>query len=157
MNKIRKEQYTSTYEIKNIIDTKTVILKDDTTIFLIGIKSDLSKENLSFMKELLSNSKIVLIQDQNFPLKNYFYVYIVNLDIKKIPFKLNNFYPEARGFLDLKVGKDLKKALLYNLNTILLKSGYSEVDTSISFQNLEYFKQCEKEAKEYTRGMWKSR
>ena len=46
--------------------------------------------------------------------------------------------------------------MAYYLNLILLRAGYAEVDKTRPFEHLSYFEQCEEEARQNQRGVWKN-
>jgi hypothetical protein len=142
------EKFTPTFLVDNVLDDGSIVLENKDRVNLIGIKLCRSKKSISFIKKLVLGKRIVLISDRKINLKNTFYVYLLDVKINELPIKPSNSEPEARGFLDLKVGFGTKKGILYNLNTLLLKAGYASVDRSYSFEYLEYFEKCEDEARE---------
>ena len=149
-------KFTPTFEVKAVPDTGTLVLGNSTSINLVGIKRSRAVEAVSFTKKLISHRRVALVSDRSTKEKGHYYVYLLGTDDKELPFEINKSAPEMRGFLDLKTGLNVLKGMTYNLNTILLRAGYAEVDRTYPFEHLPYFEKCEEEAKQNQRGLWKN-
>lgn len=149
-------KFTPTFEVEKVPDAGTLVLGNDISINLVGIKRSQSPELVSFVKGLVSKKRVALVSDKNTKGRGPYYVYLLGIDDKELPFEINKSDPEIRGFLDLKTGFNVAKGMTYNLNTILLRAGYAEVDRTYPFEYLSYFEQCEEEARQNQRGLWKN-
>ena len=152
-------KFTPTFEIKDVLDSGTLLLKNNIAITLVGIKRSQSLESVSFIKKLVSKRRIAFVSDkaQKGSKSGLFYAYLLGpVPDEFLPKKGESTWPDMTGFTDLKVGFNVAKSITYNLNTILLRAGYAEVDRTYPFEHLAYFEKCEEEAKQNQRGLWKN-
>lgn len=154
MNTKNEEIKTIGYKVKDITTDGNILLSNNRQICLIGIeKTSFNSKLNSFIRSLVSDKYVVFMPETM--VDNLGYLYIIGLDIEKLPIKIENKEPEITGFLNLKVGFSSRKAIGYNLNAILIKSGYVRLDQQKDFKYREYFNLLEESAKKNRIGIWK--
>jgi hypothetical protein len=141
--------------VSSIESSNTLTLEEGKTIQLLGIRENRSPETLDFLNGLVRGKPVLIEEIRTSSTGAFYCVYAIDIHVQDIMQILKPSYPDIRGYTNLRVSNQTMKGLAYSINVLLLKLGYAEVEESADFENLGYFRACEIEAKEHSRGLWK--